>query len=166
MIASRAEGGFITAEVDGPDYEALFRREADGLFRALFAFTGGRRAVAEDAVAEAFTRAIAQPSPPRDPLAWIYRTAFRIAVDEHRRDRRLAPTVEMAVDPPELGELIGALRQLTPNQRAVVVLHHVEGLSVKEAALRMGIAAATARVHLHRGRATLRSLLRDEGPES
>jgi len=55
-----------------------------------------------------------------------------------------------------------ALRRLSPNQRAAIVLRHVMDLDIAEVANRMGIASPTVRVHLHRGRARLRQLLGDE----
>ncbi len=55
-----------------------------------------------------------------------------------------------------------ALRQLSPQQRAAIVLRFEEGLSVEEVARRMGIAAPTVRVHIHRGRKRLRELLVDQ----
>jgi RNA polymerase sigma-70 factor (ECF subfamily) len=64
--------------------------------------------------------------------------------------------------PPELSGLIGALRQLSPNQRAAIVLRHVLDLDVVEVAHRMGTAAPTVRVHIHRGRKKLRELLGTE----
>ncbi len=56
------------------------------MWRTLYAYTGGRRDIADEAVAEAFARAIAYTRGIRDPLAWIYRTAFRIAAEELRHD--------------------------------------------------------------------------------
>ena len=163
MVNPRLESGLVTSgTADGPDFEQVYRDGADGLFRTLYAFTGGRRAIAEDAVAEAFARAIALDVRPRDPMAWIYRAAFRIAIDEHRYEKRLTPEADAAVDPPELQDLLGALRRLSPNQRAVVVLHHIEGLSLRDVANKMGIAAPTVRVHLFRARKRLRDLLGEE----
>jgi len=59
------------------DIERLYRDSAPQLWRAIYGFAGGRRHLAEDAVAEAFARAIERAPEIRDPLAWIYRTAFR-----------------------------------------------------------------------------------------
>jgi RNA polymerase sigma-70 factor (ECF subfamily) len=67
--------------------------------------------------------------------------------------------VEAESAPPELGGSIDALRRLSPNQRAAIVLRHVVDLEVSEIARRMGTAAPTVRVHLHRGRKRLRDLL-------
>jgi RNA polymerase sigma-70 factor, ECF subfamily len=144
------------------DLEALFRAEGDGVYRTLFAFTGGRADVAEEATAEAFARAVAERGTLRDPLAWIYRVAFRVAIDDLRRDRRRGDLVDAPTSPPELSGLVEALRRLSPNQRAAIVLRHVLDLDVAEVARRMGVAAPTVRVHLHRGRARLRELLGSE----
>jgi RNA polymerase sigma-70 factor (ECF subfamily) len=68
------------------------------------------------------------------------------------------------VDPVSLslGPLVDALRALSPNQRAAVVLRYEADLPVGEIARRMGMSAATVRVHLHRGRNRLRELLGNE----
>jgi RNA polymerase sigma-70 factor (ECF subfamily) len=155
----------VDGELTGapPELEAVFREEADGVYRTLLAFTGGRADVAEEATAEAFARALAHPEPLRDPVAWIYRVAFRVAIDELRRDRRHGVAVsDDVVAPPELLGVLDALRRLSPNQRAAVVLRHVNDLDVEEVATRMGVSRATVRVHLHRARGRLRELLGTE----
>jgi RNA polymerase sigma-70 factor (ECF subfamily) len=146
------------------DFDALFRDESAGVYRTLFAYTGGRADVAEEAVAEAFARAIAHASTIRDPVAWIYRTAFRLANDELRRAGRLDELgrSETQVPAPELEGVIEAIRRLSPNQRAAIVLRHVLDLEMTEVARRMGIATPTVRVHLHRGRVQLRRSLGTE----
>lgn len=118
--------------------------------------------MAEDATAEAFARALAHPEPLRDPVAWIYRVAFRVAIDEVRREGRQGPATDGEVAPAELVGLIDALRRLSPNQRAAVVLRHVDDLDIEEVAARMGVSRATVRVHLHRARGRLRELLGTE----
>lgn len=159
----RAEAEVRTANDDrlASDFDDLFRRERDGVFRTLYGFTAGRRDVAEEATAEAFARAFAHGERIRDPIAWIYRTAFRVAQDELRQERRRqAEGMAAALSPaPGLGRLLGALRQLSPQQRAAIVLRYEADLPVAEIARRMGTAAATVRVHLHRGRNRLRELL-------
>lgn len=67
-----------------------------------------------------------------------------------------------SLDGTDTGELIAALRQLSPNQRAAVVLRFEADLSVDEVARRMGVSAPTVRVHIHRARARLRDLLGTE----
>ncbi len=142
------------------DFDALFREAGTGVFRTLYAYTGGRRDIAEEAMAEAFARALARSGTIRDPIAWIYRTAFRLANDELRAERKRGPApIEEGSPPPELSGLIEALRRLSPNQRAAIVLRHVLDLDVPEVAHRMGTAIPTVRVHIHRGRKKLRELL-------
>jgi RNA polymerase sigma-70 factor (ECF subfamily) len=156
------DGSERAAEALPIDLDALFRVEGDGVYRALYAFTGGRADVAEEATAEAFARAVAGRDALRDPLAWIYRVAFRVAIDELRRDRRRGTLVDAPVTPPEMAGLMEALRKLSPNQRAAIVLRHVLDLDLDEVAKRMGVAAPTVRVHLHRGRTRLRELMGSE----
>lgn len=146
----------------GHDFDRLFREEGPGMWRTIYAFTGGRRDVAEEAVAEAFARAIAHAEGIRDPLRWVYRVAFRVAREELRRERGRVPETDGVQPPPELGGLMEALRELSPNQRAAIVLRHVVDLDISEVARRMGIATPTARVHMHRGRRRLRELLGEE----
>lgn len=56
-------------------------------------------------------------------------------------------------------DLIRALAQLSPSQRAAVVLHDYAGFRAREAADTVGSTEAAMRVHLMRGRRKLRLLL-------
>src|SRR4051794_480887 len=49
------------------DYERLFRESLPSLWRALYGFVGGRRQIAEDAIAEAFARASSETIPSATP---------------------------------------------------------------------------------------------------
>ena len=143
------------------DLDALFREHADPLFRTLCAFTGGRTDIAADAAAEAFARIAAHPDTLRDPAAWIYRVAFRVAIDELRRETKqgeLSASVG-STPAPELEGVMAALSKLPPNQRAAVTLRYVLELDTAEIAARMGIARPTVRVHLLRARKRLGELL-------
>lgn len=147
------------------DLELLYRDAAPQLWRAIYGFAGGRRHLAEDAVAEAFARALEHERQIREPLAWIYRTAFRIASRELQREKRRSPAMPdpvPGIDPGEIQDVIRALAELSPNQRAAVVLHDQEGFTGPEVGRLLGISAATARVHMFRGRRRLRELLGDE----
>jgi RNA polymerase sigma-70 factor (ECF subfamily) len=144
------------------DIEAVYRAGAPQLARAVYAYVGGRRHLAEDAVAEAFARALEHVEEIRSPLPWIYATAFRIAGRELRREKRPAPEMPdpvPGIDPLEIREVLDALAMLTLNQRAAVVLHDQEGMTAPEVARLLGMSAATVRVHLFRGRKRLRALL-------
>ena len=116
-------------------------------------------------MAEAFARAIERTHEIRDPLAWIYRTAFRIASRELQREKRgppVAPDPVPGIDPAEVQDVLAALSILSPNQRAAVLLHDEEGFTAPEAGRLLGISAATVRVHLFRARRRLREAFGSE----
>ena len=147
------------------DIERPYRESAPQLWRSIYGFAGGRRHLAEDAVAEAFARAIERRNEIRDPLAWIYRTAFRIASRELQQERRgppPSPDPVPGIDPADVQDVLSALWTLSPNQRAAVVLHDQEGFTAPEVGRLIGISAATVRVHLFRARRRLREVLGGE----
>jgi RNA polymerase sigma-70 factor, ECF subfamily len=153
-----------TRTADALDLGEVFKAHAAPLYRTILAYTGGRSDVAEDAVGEAFARASERAATLRDPVAWLYRVAFNVANDELRRERRRGstPPPDVHQPPPEFAGLFEAMRQLPPRERAVMALFYVLDLPVKEVADRMGIASATVRVHLSRGRRHLAALLGDD----
>ncbi len=60
-------------------------------------------------------------------------------------------------------ELINyALSKLNPENRAVIILVHLEGYSVAEAAEMLGWSVANVKVRAHRAREQLREILKDE----
>src|SRR5258708_27686940 len=148
------------------NYEQVFRDAGPGLWRPVDAFAAGRRAVADDAVAEAFARALERAGQIRDPVPWLYRTAFRLAAEDLRRERRepeLEPEPDQAAaSAAGLAALVPALRQLSAAQRAAIVLHYEADLPVREVARRLGTSAGAAEVHLLRGLRRVRELLGDE----
>ena len=145
------------------DFDAIYREAGARLWRSLYAYTAGREDIAHDAMAEAFARAIERSASIRDPVPYLYRTAFRIASSELRRrapDETL-PSVP-ASEPVDRTDLLEALRHLSPGQRAAVYLHYQADLPVREVARLMGTSAAVVKVHLSQGRRRLRSLLADD----
>jgi RNA polymerase sigma-70 factor (ECF subfamily) len=145
------------------DLGGLFEMHAAAMYRTILAYTGGRGDLAEEAVGEAFSRAAARAAGLRDPVAWLYRVAFNVANDELRRERRAGVGVRDTVQqPPEMSEVLEALKRLPPRERAVMALFYVMDLPVREVAARLGVAAPTVRVHLTRGRRHLAALLGDE----
>src|SRR6202795_4421289 len=81
------------------DFPSLYRAERGRLFRSLYAYSGGRRDVAEDATVEAFARAIAEGERVRDPVPCLYRTACLVAAGELKTDHRHAEQPEESIDP-------------------------------------------------------------------
>jgi len=153
------DGAGVRAIERERDYAALYREVGPQLWRAILVYTGGRREVADDAVGEAFARAIESDGAIRRPFPWLYRTAFRIAAAELRREDAPLPLAEARFDDPATDDLMRALRELSPMQRAAVFLHYQADLPVREVARLMGTSSAAVKVHLHRGRNRLRQIL-------
>ena len=150
-------------EVDaGPDYAALYREIGPQLWREILAYSGGRRDVADDAVGEAFARAMESGTRIRSPYPWLYRTAFRVAAADLRRDVRDGPEeaahadADADVDDPATGDLMRAMRQLSPKARSAIYLHYQADLPIREVARLTGSSIAAVKVQLHRGRNRLR----------
>lgn len=144
------------------DYASLYREIGPQLWRAILVYSGGRREIADDAVGEAFVRAMEVDGTIRRPFPWLYRTAFRIAGAELRHDPPRLQQAQTHFDDPGTGDLMRALRQLSPSQRAAVFLHYEVDLPVREVARMMGTSSAAVKVHLHRGRNRLRHMLGTE----
>jgi len=145
------------------DVEAVYRADAERLWRAIYAY-GGDAEIANDAVAEAFAQVLNRGAAVRDPSAWTWRTAFRIAAGALKAraagDRVSAvPTehVDRYGDP----DLLAALRQLPDAQRAAVILFYYADLPIRDIAARLGTNSLAVRANLSRGRGRLRQLLGD-----
>jgi len=142
--------------------EALYRQEADKMWRALFAFSADAE-IASDAVAEAFAQAIRRGSAIRDPRAWVWKSGFRIASGElKRRSHNVHMIPDSSYLDPEVDtELLAALAQLPDGQRAAVVLHYYADAPVREISRRTGMSQLSVRANLSRGRKRLKLLLGD-----
>lgn len=147
------------------DFESLYRRHADRLWRALLSYTGDPE-VASDAVSEAFAQCLARGEDVRSPASWVWRAAFRIAAGQLQEAKRLSGLAEFsgpAVDDVHADtDLVRALTTLPPRQRASLVLYYYAGFNTREIAGILDLSAATVRVHLNRGRRRLRRLLEDD----
>src|SRR4051812_12717217 len=120
---------------------ALFASHERPLTRRLERMVGCRE-TAEDLRQEAFARAwhrAPREASPEQQVAWLYRTASNLAIDELRR-RRLRDFVALdeAVsagtdeDPAERIAAREALARLTPHDRLVLLLRFEGGLSHEE----------------------------------
>jgi RNA polymerase sigma-70 factor (ECF subfamily) len=127
---------------------------------------------AEDITQNVFVRlprAIQKYEPREVPFtAWILRVARNAALD-HLRARRQIPFEEVRTDDAgseEIGFeraqcLRAALMHLSPDQREVLVLRHLVGLSPGEIAKRLGKTEGSIHGLHHRGRVALQDLLRE-----
>jgi RNA polymerase sigma-70 factor (ECF subfamily) len=127
---------------------------------------------AEDITQNVFVRlprAIQKYEPREVPFtAWILRVARNAALD-HLRARRQIPFEEVRTDDAgseEIGFeraqcLRAALMHLSSDQREVLVLRHLVGLSPGEIAKRLGKTEGSIHGLHHRGRVALQDLLRE-----
>jgi RNA polymerase sigma-70 factor, ECF subfamily len=146
--------------------EAVYRSDADRLWRALFAYAGDPD-IASESVAEAYAQALRRGPAVRDPAAWTWRTAFRIAAGALKLRRADAGSAETTGDRGRLDryadpDLLTALSQLPDAQRAAVILYYYADLPVREIAARLGSNGLAVRANLSRGRRRLRDLLGDD----
>ena len=127
---------------------------------------------AEDAVQEAFLhayRALHRFLPDQAFGAWLHRIVANAALDITRRRKvrdadELPETIASPFrDPAEANELRqrlqDALEKLPARQRAVIVMHDVEGFKHAEIGTMLGIPEGTARSDLHYARSYLRGVL-------
>jgi len=154
------------------EFEEFYRGGRDACLRAVLAGTGDR-ALAEDLVAEAFTRAwLAWPKVRGHPApyGWVVRTALNVRVSWWRRRRREvawddahevadAPAAERDLDP----VLLAALRRLPRRQREVIAFRVFLDLDTAATAAALGIAPGTVTAHLSRAVATLRGHFVNDG---
>ena len=119
--------------------------------------------VAEDATQEALLAIFRNLSELRNPeaiVAWTRKLTIRAALRLARARQRDQPIDEGSashIDPGEqLVELVDALERLPEEQRTVVALRTIEGLSEREVARVLDLPLGTVKSRLHRARASLR----------
>ena len=154
------------------DLELFYRERFVGLKRALASVTGDYGA-AEEALQEAFARAFAGLSGFRGecPLgAWVWRIAYRVALEHGRAEQRRAGDVE-AVPETRLVEhghdlrLVDAIQSLPPRRRLIVFLRYFADCSYAEIAAICEISEGTVAASLAKARAALADALANEKEE-
>lgn len=156
------------------DFDAFYTATARRAVHHVYALCGDL-AEAQDVVQEAYARAWQRWPTLReyeDPEGWVRTVAWRLSANRWRSMRRwLAARARLGRPAPVPGPtpdrvaLLDALRQLPEAQRRVVVLHHLQDMSVADIAHHTGMPAGTVKVYLSRGRAALAVLLGDEEME-
>ncbi len=138
--------------------EEAYRVHHVRLWRALLAYTGDGEAASE-AEAETYSQALARGDALRDPAAWIWRTAFRVAAGI-MAERRAGPLLQIVEDEPRwdqsLTEFLDLLTGLSEQQRLVVVLRYAGGFKPSEIASLLDSTPNSIRVQLHRAHTHLR----------
>ena len=132
----------------------------------------GTPAEAEDAAAEAFSRALLRwrkvgELDYRD--SWLLRVTANVAIDVVRHLKRAplvtAPAREPERDAADRIYLLGALATLPARQRDVLVLRYFVDLTDEDIARCLSMASGTVKSHVHRGLVSMRHRLADAGEE-
>lgn len=129
---------------------------------------------ADDLVQATVERALSRRGQQRDANSlrpWLFTILYRLFLDGKRRERLHARWLAWfgrgQAEEPTGGEIesivlaqadLQAFARLSPEQRALLLLVSVEGLSYKEAAETLGIPIGTVMSRLSRARAALREL--------
>jgi RNA polymerase sigma-70 factor (ECF subfamily) len=155
------------------DFDELYRAHGGRLVVQLYAYTQDL-SLAEDLVHEAFCRALdrwARVSRYDDPVGWVRRVAWNLAVSDWRRvrrdrDRARELSSETVPGPnPDRVALMRALATLPVPQRRAVIMFYLGDMSVAEIAAAEGITDNAVKQRLHRGRAALAEHLVEPRPE-
>jgi RNA polymerase sigma-70 factor, ECF subfamily len=166
-------------------FEAFYRRHV----RAITGFVARRVTdphLVDDLTTEVFLAAIEgadsfQPSRGSES-AWLFGIARNVLAAERRQaarqaDKMLRHAGRRPLDVDDISRLeeqidaerasralLAAVAELPPGPRAVIELVDIDGLTVTEAAVALGIPPVTARVRLHRARQALRRVPVPEPP--
>jgi RNA polymerase sigma-70 factor (ECF subfamily) len=152
---------------DEDAFRTLYRRHTPRLRRLVARLVGDVNAESDDAVQEAWMRAVRGLGEFRKDASfstWISAIAIRVCHETFRRQKRWSfvggelPDT-LATRPGMVHErldLEAAMARLPEGYRAVLVLHDVEGLTHGDIAERLGIAEGTSKSTLSRARAAVR----------
>jgi RNA polymerase sigma-70 factor (ECF subfamily) len=158
----------LDPEALGAVYDAL----SPALYRYAYRLLGDAQ-VAEDVVAESFSRLLAAVRHGGGPQvylrAYLYRVAHNLAMDHHRAspslgldDRVLQLTADEPADEDDARERMAArqaLWRLTAEQRQVIVLKFYQGLSNEEVAAALDKPVGAVKSLQHRALDALRRML-------
>lgn len=119
--------------------------------------------MAQETMARAFATLAILADPPRNPRAWLFRVASNLWLNRMRQARELPvgfspehPEPATSAEPRSTREAAGTLLgQLSPQERAAVVLKDAFGLSLEEVAEALSTTTGAIKAALHRGRARL-----------
>ena len=135
---------------------------------------------AEDALQDALVIAWRDLPGLRDPDrfdAWIHRLLTNVCIAQARRERRRTTNLRLLPEdapaaPDDLlsvadrDQLDRGFRRLSPNERAILVLHHFVGHTPSEIAEMLGLPPGTVRSRLHHAHRAMRAALEAEARAS
>ncbi|GAA2040238.1 SigE family RNA polymerase sigma factor [Catenulispora yoronensis] len=154
---------------DPDDFRAFVAASAGQLYRSACLLAGGDTHLAEDLVQEAFGRVYQRWSKVvhlDNPVGYAQTTLVNTFISTRRkRSNHERPGLEAVdaaapdTDPTLRLSLLAALRQLTPKDRAVLVLRYWEDRSVEETAAALNLSPSAVRSRCGRALARVRDIL-------
>jgi len=181
-----ARASDMADRVSTPAEEVRFRAAYQACARPLWGFlyrTLGNAADADDALQEVFLRFLQSPLDTDDAAQvrpYLFRIASNLAVDQHRRRSRevrreagadaldtlasTQPPVSESVQ--RRRDMARSFRELSPKERVLLWLAHVEGAGHAEIAGSLGLRTGSVAVLLFRARKKLGRLLKGKGLEA
>jgi RNA polymerase sigma-70 factor, ECF subfamily len=165
IVSSAEEVGLLAAVARGDEsaFRELYRRHTPAMYGAVLRLLARNAADAEDAVQEAWLRAVRGLGDFRGDSAlrtWLIGIAIRCALEIGRRRRALTDPDPKAPDqapsPAVRLDLEHAIASLAGGYREVVVLHDVYGYTHAEIGELLGIDEGTSKSQLSRARQALR----------
>ena len=151
-------------------FETFYRALQPKLFATLCLTTGSRQE-AEEIMQDAFLNVWERwerVSAMEDPTGFLFATAMNLFRKRYRRARLATRRIFVRREPDDAyatvndrDVLVRALRDLTPQQRAAIVLTTMLGYSSVEAARILGIKDSTVRVLAMKGRTAMRTKVGD-----
>jgi len=146
-------------------FRALYRAHTPALHLLALRLLGGAHADAEDAIQEAWIRAVRALPDFRwhsSLRTWLCGIAINCCREILRRRKPLLDAADAADPPAPPAQSMGLeslVQSLPDGYREVLVLHDVEGYTHEEIATLLHIAAGTSKSQLSRARAVLRKTL-------
>lgn len=179
LLIQRAQSG------DKDAFTALVERYNRNIYNLAYRMTGNRED-AMDATQEVLYRvyrALSGFQPDKPFLPWVYRITWNICADKGRKIKRnpvresldsnayesarlagTGPEPEATYENMELGSILkDAVGKLKEGYRELVVMFHVDGLSIKEISQITGMKETVIKNRLYRGRQMLRQILESGG---
>ena len=152
----------------------LVRTEQESLRRFLLALCAGDSFEADDIAQDALVRAYVASGSflgLSKFSTWLFRIAYNCYIDHKRRHDRKTTDLDSpevlqiaAIDETDAAfkyqQLYNALDKIPDKERAAIILHYFEELSIKEIASILQIPAGTVKYHLSNGRNHLKSILK------
>ena len=133
---------------------ALYEQHKNGIFRYALSILKDPQ-LAEDVLHDSFVKLLSV-KPPREPQAWLYRVARNLSFDLLRKAKREQPQTQLPAQPDTQYAFIDLIAALSPQDREIVTLKIVGGLTHKEIGDILGISGKAAQKRYERALAELR----------